>query len=231
VRQPGFAVYRNTVLKGRIDALQANYPAVARLVGDEWFRAAAAEFARSHLPAMPMLVDYGAGFARFLTTFEPAAELSYLAGVAELDRCWTEAHGAADAEVLDAATLAAMTPEQMHTLALTPHPAARWRWFDNQPVYTIWSHNRDDGGAVTNLEWRSEGALLTRPRAEVCWHSVSAAAVALLDGCAAGISIERAVAAALATDPDVDLTGVIHQLLAAGAFTALEPTPPTESVP
>ena len=37
--QPGFAVYRNTVLKGCIDALQANYPTVCQLVGDDWFRA------------------------------------------------------------------------------------------------------------------------------------------------------------------------------------------------
>ena len=28
-----FAVYRNTVLKGCIDALQANYPTVGQLVG------------------------------------------------------------------------------------------------------------------------------------------------------------------------------------------------------
>lgn len=40
-RQPGFAVYRNTVMKACIDALQANFPSVARLVGEAWFRAAA----------------------------------------------------------------------------------------------------------------------------------------------------------------------------------------------
>jgi Putative DNA-binding domain len=51
VRQPGFAIYRNTVMKGCIDALQANYPSIARLVGAEWFRAAAAIYARAHLPA------------------------------------------------------------------------------------------------------------------------------------------------------------------------------------
>jgi Putative DNA-binding domain len=34
-RQPGFAVYRNTVMKGCIDALQANFPTVLRLVGEE----------------------------------------------------------------------------------------------------------------------------------------------------------------------------------------------------
>ena len=62
ISQPGFAVYRNTVFKGCIDALQANYPTVTRLVGEEWIRAAAARFAHSYLPAHPMLLEYGAQF-------------------------------------------------------------------------------------------------------------------------------------------------------------------------
>ena len=33
--QPAFAVYRNTVMKGCVDALEANFPTVARLVGEE----------------------------------------------------------------------------------------------------------------------------------------------------------------------------------------------------
>ncbi|MEO7726906.1 MAG: DNA-binding domain-containing protein, partial [Burkholderiales bacterium] len=48
--QPAFAVYRNTVMKGCIDALQANYPAVTRLVGDEWLRAAASVYVRQSPP-------------------------------------------------------------------------------------------------------------------------------------------------------------------------------------
>ncbi|MGZ5715039.1 MAG: HvfC/BufC family peptide modification chaperone, partial [Caldimonas sp.] len=39
--QPGFAVYRNTVLRGCIDALAANYPTVAQLLGAEAFEGAA----------------------------------------------------------------------------------------------------------------------------------------------------------------------------------------------
>ena len=63
VAQPGFAVYRNTVMKGCIDALQANYPAVSRLVGDAWFRAAALLYVKGHLPAHPSLLDYGSDAA------------------------------------------------------------------------------------------------------------------------------------------------------------------------
>lgn len=223
VAQPGFAVYRNTVLKGCIDALQANYPSVARLVGDEWFRAAAAEFVCGHLPAHPALIDYGAGFAQFLAAFAPAAELPYLPGVAVLDRCWTESHIAADDPRLEASTLAALSQSSLAELALKPHAAARWRWFDEQPICTIWRRNRGDGDPAADLDWRSEGALLTRPGADVQWASLGAGGTAFLDRCAAGASIEQATSATLRIEPDIDLANLIHQLLAAGAFSALVP--------
>jgi hypothetical protein len=58
----GLAVYRNTIAKGCVDALAANFPTVASLVGDDWFRAAAALFAREHPPASAALLAYGEAF-------------------------------------------------------------------------------------------------------------------------------------------------------------------------
>ena len=90
--QPGFAVYRNTVAKGCIDALQATYPAVHAVVGSDWLRAPAHAFVHEHPPTDGRLMGYGAGFAEFLEGFGPAANLPYLGGVAGLDRCWTGSH-------------------------------------------------------------------------------------------------------------------------------------------
>ena len=123
-RQPGFAVYRNTVLKGCIDALQANFPTVERLVGEEWLRAAAGVFARGQLPSQPSLLLYGEAFPSFLAAFGPAQEIPYLADVARVDRLWTEAHVAADAPVFKAAELAALPPSAMSSSAFCLHPAA-----------------------------------------------------------------------------------------------------------
>jgi hypothetical protein len=95
---PGFAVYRNTVMKACVDALEANFPAVSRLVGEEWMRAAAARYAAAERPTGPMLLDYGATFPGFLAAFEPATSLPWLPAVATLDRLWIESHKAADAE-------------------------------------------------------------------------------------------------------------------------------------
>ncbi|MCW5670102.1 MAG: putative DNA-binding domain-containing protein, partial [Hydrogenophaga sp.] len=49
-RQPGFAVYRNTVLKACVDTLLALYPAVRRRTGDDRRAAAARAHARDHPP-------------------------------------------------------------------------------------------------------------------------------------------------------------------------------------
>jgi hypothetical protein len=169
---PGaFAVYRNTVMKGCIDALQANFPAVARLVGEEWFRAAAAVYARANPPRVPMLVEYGAAFPAFLESFAPAAELPYLPAVAKLDRFWTEAHVARDEPAL----------QQLEGPPFRIHAAARWAWFA-LPAYTIWSRNREERRELGDIEWRAEGALITRPRDAVQWIGLGAVEYAFLEG-------------------------------------------------
>lgn len=218
--QPAFAVYRNTVMKGCIDALQANFPAVTRLVGEEWFRAAASVFVRQAPPTNPMLIDYGAAFPDFLTGFEPAVELPYLSDVARLDRYWTEAHCAPDDVVLDPALIAGSTPEALASTVLRPHPAVRWGWFADAPIYAIWSRNRSDVTPDDNLVWQPEGALLVRPHDVVRWMAIDAAGCAFLDACAKGCTLAAAAAAALEAQNDTDLARLLSTLLAAGAFSA-----------
>ncbi|MGL6071993.1 HvfC/BufC N-terminal domain-containing protein, partial [Craterilacuibacter sp.] len=64
--QPGFAVYRNTVFKGCVDAIVANYPALCHLAGEKWLAAAALAYACQTPPDDPRLMLYGAGFADFI---------------------------------------------------------------------------------------------------------------------------------------------------------------------
>jgi len=223
--QPGFAVYRNTVTKGCVDALQANYPAIARLVGEAWFRAAAVVYARAHPPSHPALVDYGAGFGDFLAAFPPAQEFSYLPGVARIERFWTEAHVARDEAPVAAAAVAALDFDDLARAALRPHASARWAWFDEQPIRSIWERNRDRGEAVDavdgDLEWRGEGVLIVRPEGAVRTVPMDQAGCAFLDACAGGGTLAAAAAAALAVDSGADLSALLAQTLAAGAYGRL----------
>lgn len=229
--QPAFAVYRNTVMKACVDALEANFPSVARLVGREWFRAAAACYAAGRPPADARLLRYGEGFADFLEAFEPARELPYLANVARLDRSWSEAHAAADA-ASDPAFFAGLSPEALASTRIAPHPAARWCWFPDQPVFTIWSRNRTacGGDAGDDIPWQGEGALLTRCDGAVVWRAASQADCGFLDACAGGAPIVQAAQAALLVAPDVDLADLLAGLLRAEALI-LEPEHPAGDMP
>jgi len=133
-------IHRNTVMKGWLDALRANYPTIAQLVGDEWFDACALEYARAHPARSPVLALYGEEFPAFLATFAPAAELPYLPDVARIDRLWVEAHTAAD-------------------------PVVRFAWVRHSAA-TIWIHHRTGASSLT-VDDSEEGILLTRPRGAV----------------------------------------------------------------
>jgi hypothetical protein len=226
--QPGFSVYRNTVLKACIDALQANYPAVCKLVGEQWFRAAAAVYARMQPPNDGRLMDYGAGFAGFLQSFEPAAELPYLPAVARLDRHWTECHLAADAPALPPDWLAHQAPETLGQQHLRPHPASRWAWCDEHPAFTLWALQRDGQTTETQVPWRGDGGLLTRPHAAVLWHPLPWAGVVFLNACASGAPLEAAATQALTADSHTDFSALIGLLLNAGALAPLPPSPQAE---
>jgi hypothetical protein len=219
--QPAFAVYRNTVMKGCIDALRGNYPTIARLVGEKWFCAAAAIYVREALPTDATLLRYGDGFADFLARFEPAAELPYLCGVARFDRYWTEAHAAPEQDTLDPVAIASLVPEALACTVLHPHAAARWAWFAEGPIYTIWSRNRNAEISMRDLDWFPEGALLTRPRDTVQWIALDAAGCVFLDACAGGAPLASAARAALQAQRDTDLARLMSTLLEAGAFSGM----------
>jgi hypothetical protein len=223
--QPGFAVYRNTVIKGCIDALQANFPTVQQLVGVDWFRAAAAIYAQATPPEDARLLLYGATFPAFLGAFEPARELTYLADVARLDRMWIESHIASDEIALTAAEVTRLSLESFMRAVLRPHASARWAWFDAQPVYTIWRTNREGVALSSAFDWRGEGGLLLRSGGCVTWRSLSEGGCALLDACAEGVTLDECFERALAIEAGLDLASLMATLFADGAFSAAIPGP------
>lgn len=219
IADPAFAIYRNTVLGALVDALAANFPAVARLTGAEWFRAAASVHARAAPPRHPALMSYGAEFPAFLADFPPAHGLPYLPVVAMLDRLWTQAHVAADAPALAASALAGMDPARLSATVLRLHPAAHFVWAPHSAP-SIWLEQRGFLPAADRLlfEPRGEGVLVTRPRDAVRAMRTGPGDHALLAAVADGASLGEAAAAALAAEPELDLVARIGAIVAAGAF-------------
>ena len=170
-RQAGFDLYRNTLAKG-CGRPAGQLPAVERLVGVDWFGAAAALYARQSPPTSVQLLEYGQGFADFLDAFEPARELPYLGAVARLDRLWVEVFAAAERPSLALGDIAGLAPEALGELCLHPRPALRWFWCADMPAYSIWRHQREERPLPDTLKWRGEGALLGRSSGQVTWQAL-----------------------------------------------------------
>jgi len=217
-----FAVYRNNVVVGLSEALKAAYPAVCRIVGDEFFLGMARIFVVAQPPRTPLLHSYGDGFPEFVESFEPASSLPYLADVARIERAWTEAYNAAEATPLPPAALAAIDPGRLAEARLRLHPSlrvARSRF----PALTIWRMNAKDGiPAPVDLQSGGEDCLVMRPAAEVAVHALPPGGAAFVLRLAAGAALGAAAEAALADDERFDLSATLALLLSAGAFTDVD---------
>jgi Putative DNA-binding domain len=213
-----FAVYRNNVVVSLIEALQAGFPAVCRIVGEEFFQAMARAYIVAEPPASPILLDYGAGFANFIAEFEPAASLPYLPDVARIERAWSEAYHARDAAPLAAEVLADIASDRVANACFTVHPSLRVV-ASRFPALTIWRMNVDDGvpGPV-DLESGGEDTLVMRPQAAMEVRSIPPGAAEFLTALADGRTLVDATRSAMYAAPYFDLSANIAALISAGAF-------------
>ncbi|WP_321344778.1 DNA-binding domain-containing protein [Breoghania sp.] len=211
-----FAVYRNNVAVSLAEALMATYPALVRLLGEDYFRALAAEFVPDHPPRSPVLLDYGAEFGDFIDGFPPLAGYPYLGDVARLEYAWLRAFHAADAPPLSPQSLSGIAGEALATIRFTAHPATcllRSRY----PVVALFEANRD-GGHETPDGQGPEDALVTRPGLCVEVRRMPAGGAVFLGALIAGATLGEAVADAQAETDAFDPARAIALLLEAGAF-------------
>lgn len=216
---PAFAVYRNTWLKGLLDVLDASYPTVAMILGQEAFMAVAIEYARDHPPDTPVLALYGSDFPDFLAANRAGREIAYLRDVAALDRLWTECFFAPDAPALRPQDYASLRPMEMLGLRPRLHPAARIARVET-PAVTIWQVHRTEGEfEEIEPEWRAERALVSRRDATVTVTLLDEAAYKILTEIRSGQTLGLAIAAAADAHPGSDLAGGVTMIIASGALT------------
>ena len=67
---------------GLTEALEAAFPVVRKLVGDEFFRAMAGVYLRTHPPKTPLMMFYGEAMPQFLSRFGPTKKFGYLPDIA-----------------------------------------------------------------------------------------------------------------------------------------------------
>jgi hypothetical protein len=214
-----FNVYRNNVLVGLIEALKAAFPAVCRIVGDEFFSAMARVHAALEPPASPVMLEYGATFPAFIEAFEPARSVPYLSDVARLERAWVEAYHAAESTPFALHELGAIDAARLPHVSFALHASLRVVR-SPFPVVTLWQMNLDGGvPAATDIFRDGEQALVIRPDAEVEVRQVTPGAAIFIECLARGATVAVAASAAHDADPGFDLAQTLSDLFAINAIT------------
>lgn len=210
-----FAVYRNNVVVSLTKALEEGFPAVRRLVGDEFFAAMAGEFLRAHPPRSPMLMLYGDEFADFLAGFPPVARLGYLPDVARLEMALRHSYHAADAPAVAPEALAALGLEALMGRAVRLAPALRVLMSD-WPVVSIWRAQMQDGPPPA---MRAEAALILRPGFDPAPHVLPASGPAVIRALTGG----QTLAEALSGTPEEEAGALLGLLLSGQAIVEILP--------
>ncbi len=217
IRANRFGVHRNNVFASLTGALRARYPVIERLVGEEFFQAAAGLFIVAHPPSTPVLIEYGGGFCAFLENFEPARGLPYLADVARLEWLRHAAYHAADYEPLTAQRLAFVPPEEAGGLTFDLHPSAGLI-ASAYPILSIWETNTFDAEVrAIGPAFPGEAALVIRPELEPAILRLDQGEYAFAAALEQGATLGDAAAKAGA-HPGFSLTQTLAKLIAAGAF-------------
>ena len=206
-----FSVYRNNVASSLTKALEASFPTVRKLVGEEFFAAMAGVFLRAHPPSSRILMLYGAEFPGFLEAFPPVAHLGYLPDVARLDQAMRESYHAADSRALPEPEFQRLVGADIAGLRLRLAPSLRLvrsRW----PVVSIWTANHAGGPKPVAV---AEDALVLRPEFDPQPHPLPLGGAAFVEGLLQGRTLGDSLDTA---GSDLDLAALLGLLIAGRAI-------------
>ncbi len=209
-----FSVYRNNVASSLVRALEAAFPTVRKLVGDEFFAAMAGAFCLDHPPRSRMLMLYGDALPGWLESFPPVAHLGYLPDVARLDQAMRESYHAADSDPLPEAEFQRLLGEDIGRMRLALAPSLRLvasRW----PIVGIWAANHDGGPAPTAA---AQDAIILRPEFDPRPQALPPAGRVFVSSLLAGQQLADAVEIA---GPALDLPAALGLLIRGRAITGV----------
>ena len=217
------AVYRGNAYGNWINALAGAYPIVRKIVGVEFFEAAAREYARSHASTSGDLNGYGAAMPAFLAGFAHTQDLPYLPDVARMEWLAHRAYYAADAVPFDPARLTGLPPERWIGLRPVLAPACALLASD-WPLARIWAVHQDGyAGAIdVDLGAGPDRVLVHRPRWRAEVRSIGPGDYRFLAAARDGATLAGALEAAVAAgDSAFDPAGALARWVAAGVLVDL----------
>jgi hypothetical protein len=218
------AIYRNNAVEGFLKTLQATFPTIVRLSGEDWLRQVGRQYMRRYPSRSGNLHHVGEHFATFLEAQLAGSSYEYFADVARLEWAYQEVLVAADHPTFELSALALVPPADYGAVTFSTHPAMRLV-HSRFPVLAIWRANQPDAASDQRiaLDQGSSSVLLIRRADHVELRELPPAEFALLAALVRGEPLEQAAECALEIDPRVALDAALGRIVSLGTlvdFTA-----------
>jgi hypothetical protein len=213
------SVYANNIRSNFVDALRSTYPAVHRLVGDDYFRQTAVTFHLEHPSPSGDLQQAGRQFGAHLAQLHDGDPYAYLADVARLEWLVQESLLAADHAPLSLEKMAGVAASAYDTLRFDLHPTLRL--FESRyPALRIWQANVSDEADTRPIDLDSGGErlMVMRRGLQLGIERLSAGEHCMLEQLRCGIAFAPALEAAAACDGDFDAAAALQRFVAAQAI-------------
>jgi hypothetical protein len=212
-------IYANNALANFLDSLRLSFPAVRRLVGDDYFDQCGRSFHRQRPSRSGDLQHTGEGFAEYLLQMHRSDEYRYLIDIARLEWLYQESLLAADHPPLDLARLGAVSADDYGSLRFRLHPSARL-FASDYPAVEIWEANVSSAEEppVIDLGSGADRALLARGRDGLQIYRLSPGEYVFLNACRQREPFDAAVESAVAADAAFDAGAALRRFVQADAI-------------
>jgi len=175
------AIYRNAYQVRLIDALHDTYPILHGLLGDEAWLALGEAYVAAHPSVFRSIRWYGREVADFLAHYPPYNPTPILSEVALLEWTLSEVFDAKDADSVERAALAALSPAAWGGLTFEFHPSLRRLEFCWNTAAVWKAMSRDDTPPRAELGAAAVPWLLWRQNLQNYFRSMSGVESAALD--------------------------------------------------
>ncbi len=214
-------VYQNNARETFRKALEASYPVVERLVGEECFRGLAHKYMRDYPSTSGDLQAFGVTMHSFLLELYGDSEFAYLPDLARLEWAVEEVQLNREGEPLDLDALSRVEPERRADVRF--HRSASARLISSPyPILSIWETNQPGQDAEIDLNSGAEHVVVRRHAGNVELNLIDSNSASLATHLDDGKPLAEATEALdseFAEDPNFDLAASLQHLTSAGLLS------------
>jgi hypothetical protein len=209
-------LYRGNVRSHWRAALASAYPVLLALVGDDYFEELSHAYACAHPSRSGDLNRFGDSLPTFIDRYEQNARYRYFADVARLEWSLHVAHFAADVTSFTPQQWLEIGHERLLEARFVVHPACT-AIASRYAIADIWFAHQPGGVFPERLD-APTWMLVVRPLWQPTVLAQSAAAHAAFIAMQRGKSLNEALDAAFAIDPEFDFTSQWRNWISAAAI-------------